>query len=928
MFGISHAIERFGDQFSNENIDKLMRMYSLALLGSSLFFAGGPPLLLAQSGSESEPLYPPVDEAAAEVAEIPDVQPVTSDDAASGDVAGEVEELTSFAGEDPNFILPNQPVESIMGFSKTPLETPRSVSVISSELISNLSLNDVSDLTKVAPNTFTTTRWGVQGNIDIRNQVADTFFRGMKRIEPQGNSRTVLGANDQIEIVRGPPAPYLSPGKIGGYSNLSPKSGRSRQGQYLTKPTGFIQGTVGEYGRREMSAGYGGPMSINDRKGGFYLYGLVDDSETYYQNIPANQHIFQGAVTQEISENWRVETGMNYQESRTAGGFRNRLNQDFVNGGAYWGGAPLVDLDLDGSGKISQYEMEVGSPTMSGSLSTANRPLHQRWDSRYQAALNGTSPNVDFNNPPPNSALEAIMATSLAPYIDQKTANLLALMPKGFVLDPDTVRQTQPDYSAVALEKELRANLGLVYLDFINDVNPDLTYKNQLFFDSQDQFKDSELPFYQKQDVYVVEEKFTLQKKFSDTPDWLDAAAIISPNMRYTWAQRRSNTGDYDDRPDLSRPQNSRTPDDLFITPREDASFYTGSPYIRNRRSTYTELGVGGLIDLTFFEKANLLAGGRVDYLTGETTDKAGTLAVNRGQVGNPAGRYAARDTVADGDDIGGSYSFSLSYDLPFNLRPYVTYAEQSVLFSGSDHTIDRPTMAAGAFESSELTEAGIKGTFLENKLFATLAFYEQALSNISDDVGGSIVNSTRGRGVEMELKWAPTKNYYASLFGVVQKTFFDPGDGAWVRVHGEALGFQDIVDGSGNVIYPAEAFTWGGRAEVQVQDGTLTEHPAYPNNQAGFNTGYTFPFGLGVNLGATYSSAVQSGRYQQIILPSYIVFDGGLSYEFQGWRARFNVFNLTDELYFVGRSGATSGDVLFSVMPPRRMQFTLSKAF
>lgn len=905
-----------------------MRMYALALLGTSLFFLGGPPLLLAQTESDPEPLYSPVEEDSSPGLEPVVTENVATDSSASGDVAGEVEELSSFAGEDPNFILPNQPVESIMGFAKTPLETPRSVSVISSELISNLSLNDVSDLTKVAPNTFTTTRWGVQGNIDIRNQVADTFFRGMKRIEPQGNSRTVLGANDQIEIVRGPPAPYLSPGKIGGYSNLTPKSGRSRQGQYLTKPTGFIQGTVGEYGRRELSAGYGGPMSLNNRKGGYYLYGLVDDSDTFYENVPANQHIFQAAVTQEVSEDWRVETGVNYQESRTAGGFRNRLDQDFVDNGTYWAGAPLVDLDLDGSGKISQYEMEIGSPTMSGTLSTANRPLHQRWDSRYQAVLNGTAPNVDMNNPPPNSALEAIMATSLAPNIDQQTANLLALLPKGFVLDPDTVKQTQANYAAVALEKELKANLGLVYLDFINDSNPDLKLKNQLFFDSQDQFKDSELPFYQKQDVYVVEEKFTLEKTFSDTPDWLEAAAIVSPNVRYTWAQRRSNTGDYDDRPDLAREDNTRTPDDLFITPREDDSFFTGAPYLRHRRSTYTEIGVGALLDFTFFEKANLLAGGRVDYIQGETTDAKGTLAVNRGRVGDPTGRYATQDSTADGDDIGGSFSFSLSYDLPWNLRPYVTYAEQSILFSGSDHTIDRATMAAGAYENSELQEAGIKGSFFENKVFATLSFYEQARSSINDEVGGSVINSTRGRGVEMELKWAPNKSFYASLFGVVQKTVFDPGSGRWVRVHGEALGFQDIVDANGNVIYPAEAFTYGGRAEVLIEDGTRLEHPAYPNNQAGFNTGYMFPFGLGVTLGATYSSAVQSGRYEKIILPSYIVLDGGLSYEYKGWKARFNVFNLTDEIYFIGRSGDSSGDTLFSVMPPRRMQLTLSKAF
>jgi len=66
------------------------------------------------------------------------------------DEAGELEAYTGYGGEDPGFVLPNQPIEGAMGFSKSVLETPRSVSVISAEMISSMSISEVSDLSRIA----------------------------------------------------------------------------------------------------------------------------------------------------------------------------------------------------------------------------------------------------------------------------------------------------------------------------------------------------------------------------------------------------------------------------------------------------------------------------------------------------------------------------------------------------------------------------------------------------------------------------------------------------------------------------------------------------------------------------------------------------------------------------------------------------------
>src|SRR5678816_3514425 len=102
--------------------------------------------------------------------------------------------------------------------------------------------------------------FGIQGSVDVRNVPADFYFRGMKRLSLQGHVRSVLGALDTIEVVRGPPSPIFGMGKIGGYINVEPTSGRALNGSYIDRVTGFGKAVVGSYDRNELSFGLGGPL--------------------------------------------------------------------------------------------------------------------------------------------------------------------------------------------------------------------------------------------------------------------------------------------------------------------------------------------------------------------------------------------------------------------------------------------------------------------------------------------------------------------------------------------------------------------------------------------------------------------------------------------------------------------------------------------
>lgn len=854
--------------------------------------------------------------------------------------------------QDPNFILPTQPIEGAIGFAKPVVETPRSVSVVSSEMLSSMAIAEVSDLSRIVPNANTTTRWGIQGNIDIRNMTADTYFRGMKRIEPQGNSRTVLQANDQIEVVRGPAPAYFGSGKIGGYTNMTPKSGRSRTGAYLEESAGFAEFTVGDYGKRIASFGYGGPLKLGaeDKKpGGYYIFGLVEDSDSYYKNVPLQQRVLQGAISKEISKSWRVETGVNYQETQGAGGFLNRVTQELVDDGVYWGGRALVNLDTDGSGKISEREMVLGSPVggVFGSASSTNRALVQRFGpgTKYANALASSviptvTPGSTVNA---NSALAALR-TANPTFVGIMTANptkygnnlkLLNVLPKGFVQDPNSVKATKINYSHVALEKELLAKLGLVYFDLVNDKMGNLKVKNQVLFDSQDQFKDSELPFYQKQDVFVIEDKFTgeFQIPEQNLPDWLSINSISSVNVRYTDAQRRFNSGDYDDRPDLSLADNIRTPYDTFVSPRENSDYFNGgAPFSGDINTTYTESGVGTMLDFGLFEKLNFLVGGRLDYIQAETEVPAGLYVIGSNGSFTNTSSAAYTSAQGEGNDLGKSYTMSLSGKAPFGLIPYVTYGQQTALSDSADLTLPGNLVKAGPYDPATLQEAGIKGNFLNNKLYAAVSFYRQERSTVTADPSGSPLvgglGNVKGEGTEIELRYAPNKNFWVGGFTVFQKTELVMTGTEFVRVHGESLGFTDVLDSSGNVIYPAEAFTQGGVASVAVPKNVKTEHPAYPNTSHGLQAQYTFDNGFFVNGSGNYISEVHSGRLQTVKLPEAYTFNTAFGYKKGSWAVKLDVKNITDEQWFRGRNGTTAGDVLISAMPGRQWQVTVTKTF
>ena len=253
--------------------------------------------------------------------------------------------------------LPGENVKSVFGFNKSLLETPRSASTVSSEQMERFNMGDIDELIVLAPGTFTQSFFGVAGGLDVRGTPGETYFRGVRRLDNPGNYPTPIGASDRVDIVRGPASPIYGPSKIGGYLYFNPKSARIEEnGSFIESNTGALSYTTGNWDKSILTAEVGGPGEVFGKDLGYYLYGELENSGSYYNNSATDQTLLQGSFDVDWSDNTRLQFGGMYHryEGNQIAGW-NRLTQDLIDHGTYITGSP-APLDTSGDGSISHQE--------------------------------------------------------------------------------------------------------------------------------------------------------------------------------------------------------------------------------------------------------------------------------------------------------------------------------------------------------------------------------------------------------------------------------------------------------------------------------------------------------------------------------------------------------------------------------------------
>lgn len=725
--------------------------------------------------------------------------------------------------------LPGQAVESVFGFGESILETPRSVSTISNQQMERFAISDIDELVAFSPGTFTQSFFGVAGSLDVRGTPGETYFRGVKRLDNPGNYPTPIGASSSIDIVRGPASPIHGPSKIGGYLNFTPKSSRASGGQYLEENKGAFSYTTGSWDKSVITAEVGGPGKIADKDMGFYLYGEIENSGSFYENSSTDQTVLQASFNVDISENFRFEIGGMYHDydgNQVAGW--NRLTQDLIDSGTYTTGT-AKGLDTDGDGSISHQE--------------------------YNAVnLAGNSffyvPGSSFNDA---EATDAMMLENAG------TAKL--------------------DHSQVlvAADDQLLNTTQTFYFDMFYYTDNGWEIKNQLFYDAYDNLNENAYGFAQKHDSYVVENKLVFSNEFEF--DSLLAQVQISPSIRYTNFMHADDfEHEYFDRRDLTLP--SSAVDRRLLATRIDKD------YDNYDTGSYTDYGIGAMTNLTWDWGLNVLLGLRYDTIDIESKSHDYKL------LGSADSTDTSDFTEASKTVSGTSWNTSISYKTEFGLIPYITLSEQATLVAGQGAEIGVGQLNDGAFDTSELTEYGIKGSFLEDSLYFALSIYEQERSDYSAQA--IVTNSTtRNEGTEFELRWVVNEQLVLSAgytnIKVYNLTAIEDGNQFGF------LGYEDLV----NLSDPSLIYGGNVIGLTLVGDEEAGRKAGMPENIYSLTATYDFQNGFAVNTSLVNADSTYSSFSQSVELPSYTLVNAGVFYDAETWSASFTVKNLTDEKYY-----------------------------
>ena len=767
--------------------------------------------------------------------------------------------------------LPGQDVESVFGFGKSILETPRSVSTISQEQLERFSVSDIDELVAFAPGTFTQSFFGVAGSLDVRGTPGETYFRGVKRLDNPGNYPTPIGASSSIDIVRGPASPIYGPAKIGGYLNFNPKSARASGGQYLEQNTGAFSYTTGTWDKSVLSAEVGGPASIAGKDMGFYLYGEVENSGSYYENSGTDQTVLQASFNIDMSEKLRVEFGgmyHSYDGNQIAGW--NRLSQDLIDNGTYVTGTSKP-LDINGDGSISHQEFGLarGDDTLNGGIN----PF----------IFNNAGFGL-FANRITNDFFDPLLALD-----NPGTANL-----KGSQV-------------MVATDDVLLNTVNTLYFDVFYYTDNGWEIKNQMFYEDYDNLNENAYGFSQFHDSWVFENKLVLSTEY-ETNSML-AQVQISPSIRHTdFLHGDDFNNEYFDRRDLTGP--STALDRRLLATR------IGKDYDNYDDGSYTNLGIAALTDITWEMGLNFVLGVRYDSIDIETT-RRGDLLLSTSDV------VTAKDTF---DGI--SWNASVSFKTDLGLIPYITSAEQATLIAGQGAEVgygqlidDDGNAFNGAYDTSTLFEYGVKGSFLDDTLYFALSIYEQERTDFNAQA--IVTNATtENKGTEFELRWVVNDNLVVGAGYTNMKVY-----NLTALEEGNQFGFFGI----GDLPSVTDASLLYGGAVIGlnlVDDKEDARKAGIPQNIYTLNATYDFQNGYAVNANIIKADEAFSSFSQAVTLPAYTLVNVGVFYDAGDWIASFNVKNATDERYFRANFPDLFGAQIVLPELPRHYQAKVSYKF
>lgn len=779
--------------------------------------------------------------------------------------------------------LPLKDVGSVFGFDKTLVETPRSASSVSSEQLERFGITQIYDLVSQVPGTFTSSFFGTGGALDIRGTPGEVYFRGMLRLENPGNYPTPIGAADRIDIVRGPASPIYGPSKTGGYMNFVPKTARAANGTYASEPSGFLSYDTGSWGRNVLKGSVTGPGKIGGHEFGYSLYGEFEDSGSYYRNISTKNTLLSAAFDTDLTSSLRAEFGGMYQKFRgVQNSGWNRLTQDLIDNSNYITGNAGTNLDSNNDGKLSRSEVYAANGG---------------------AGLTNFGTFGCLSGPP---SFPAVLGPT-----GWTDACLTSRFPDLKLLNPGTTKLSRKN-TLTGVGDRLDNNQTTGYFDLIWSGGGKLEIKNQLFYDGTDNINENLYGFSQLIKSYVIEDKIVVSDSFTTS-----AAKIsfqVSPSVRYTHFDFGDDFGaEFWNRPDLTTGYTAASTRLL--------SSQCNCDWSDRLKGHYLDLGMAGLVDVDFDFGLDIVGGVRYDRV--KASSKALTAVYDPGPngIGNLKGVPSA-----SGKKGAWSWNTSISYRTPFGLIPYFTAARQSTIVAGEGAEVQPSVIAGNTFLSaSKLLEGGLKGEFLDKRLYAAISFYKQERTDVAND--SPLTNQViKTKGFEAELRWSVDEHLLLSA----NYTYIDVVNAAALNAGITGAGYFNYF-GIGDLVNVSNPALYLGGSQIGLVFPTTNataRRPGIPHNVVSATGTYAFDNGIALNFDASHVDAVFSGYNQKVKLPAYWLLNVGASFKTGPWLFRGVVKNLNNARYFRAGGQDLFGADIALPQTPRSFQATVEYKF
>ena len=263
-----------------------------------------------------------------------------------------------------------------------------------------------------------------------------------------------------------------------------------------------------------------------------------------------------------------------------------------------------------------------------------------------------------------------------------------------------------------------------------------------------------------------------------------------------------------------------------------------------------------------------------------------------------------------------------MNYKLPGGIIPYVTVAEQTVVIAGQGADISFDQVDTKTFlTATELREVGVKGDFLDGRLYAAVSYYEQERTD--RNVQSTTVNQDiKTEGLEAEMRWSVTDKFLVTAAytntKVINETFLEAGTAF------SFFGIEDMV----NVTDPSLHLGGQPIGLVIISDEDDAKRAGIPENIYSLTGTYEFDNGLSFSGSLVNVEEVYSGQSQVVELPGYTLVDLSASYALDDWLFRVTVKNATDEEYFRANFTELFGSTIVLPEKPRSVQASIIYKF